>query len=258
MKQTEAYTRFASVYDAVMNRVAFGLWASYIKDQLKKNNISKDEIIADLGCGTGSVLRFIANDYSNILGIDLSLEMLAQAQKKSKIPFILADMLKLPFKSGILGASVCTHDTVNYLRTLPRLKRHFREVYRCLKPGGIYIFDTCTEKNVIDNYHNRSFNDKYADQKVEWHNFYDFKKNEITSMLIFSPRKKLLRRNKKKTTPEEEKFIETHIQRIYTYEQITAALSAAGFKLLHQVGDYNPRKKIEKAQLQVFIVKKPE
>src|SRR5579862_1192890 len=40
----------------------------------------------------------------------------------------------LPFKNGTVTA-MCSHQVVEHLPDLPF---HFREVYRCLKPGGIY------------------------------------------------------------------------------------------------------------------------
>ena len=55
-------------------------------------NPKKDEIILDLGCGTGDVTKMISDSSKMVVGLDSSLEMFQAAQKKyPEITFFNAD-----------------------------------------------------------------------------------------------------------------------------------------------------------------------
>ena len=55
----EAYTGFAYVYDEYMDNIPYDEWEEYLVELLKENGIDKDNTVIDLGCGTGTVTRFI-------------------------------------------------------------------------------------------------------------------------------------------------------------------------------------------------------
>ena len=79
----EAYTGFAYVYDEYMDNIPYDEWEYYLYELLKENNIGTDSTIADLGCGTGTVTRMLDKEGYDILGIDLSEDMLSIASEKT-------------------------------------------------------------------------------------------------------------------------------------------------------------------------------
>ena len=71
----EAYTGFASVYDRYMDNVPYDAWAENIKVLFEKYNMPM-EIVCDLGCGTGQITRRLKAQGYDMIGIDVSYDML--------------------------------------------------------------------------------------------------------------------------------------------------------------------------------------
>lgn len=54
-------------------------------DRLKSYfNLKKDDVVLDLGCGSGFLLDLIKNDVKSYVGIDLSQEFIAESKKHTK------------------------------------------------------------------------------------------------------------------------------------------------------------------------------
>ena len=74
------YERFASVYDMFMDNVDYDMWVEYIHKIWEKENISP-KLIAELGCGTGNITCRLAKEGYDMIGIDISGEMLSVARE---------------------------------------------------------------------------------------------------------------------------------------------------------------------------------
>jgi len=75
------YNIFSTVYDLFMDNVPYENWADRIEDILKQNNID-DGLVLDLGCGTGTLTEMLSDRGYDMIGIDSSEDMLAEAQEK--------------------------------------------------------------------------------------------------------------------------------------------------------------------------------
>ena len=76
-----SYTEFATLYDRLIKGdIDYKKIASFIKDELK---IKTDNIILDLACGTGSLTAELKNLGFDMIGIDLSVDMLNIAKEKN-------------------------------------------------------------------------------------------------------------------------------------------------------------------------------
>lgn len=92
----EAYEGFASVYDTFMEETDYAMWVNYLHQIWEKQNF-QPKLIADLGCGTGNVIQILAKQGYDVIGIDMSEDMLAEAKKKAQsenldILYLLQDM----------------------------------------------------------------------------------------------------------------------------------------------------------------------
>lgn len=77
----ESYGKFARVYDMFQDNVNYRKWADYIIETLKQEQI-EDGLVLELGCGTGTVTEMLADAGYDMIGIDNSEEMLAEAMEK--------------------------------------------------------------------------------------------------------------------------------------------------------------------------------
>lgn len=95
--------------------------------------------LLDIGCGTGEIAQLLKKPLPNtqINGIDLSLEMIKQAQNK-QLPnavFQLGDAEKLPYSDNTFDMAICSQSFHHY----PNPSKALLEAYRVLKPGGIFL-----------------------------------------------------------------------------------------------------------------------
>ena len=77
----EAYTGFAEVYDKFMDNIDYPMWCHYLCELLKGNGVETGTLV-ELGCGTGNVTMGLAKEGYNIIGTDISPEMLGIAFEK--------------------------------------------------------------------------------------------------------------------------------------------------------------------------------
>ena len=101
----ESYTSFAEVYDMFMDNVPYKEWAAYVNEILKKHGI-KEGTVLDLGCGTGSLTEELDDLGYEMIGVDLSDEMLEIAvqkmeEKEREILYISQDMRELKLYSTV-------------------------------------------------------------------------------------------------------------------------------------------------------------
>lgn len=140
---------------AYFNRKFFARWArlydyeKYILFPIRKRAAELMELpvkskIIDVAAGTGAQSFMLAKQGYNVIGLDLSPEMLKQAKKKLSpslsLRFIHADATQIPFDTNTFsGASISLglHDMPYEIRLLV-----LNEIKRVVKPNGhIMIID---------------------------------------------------------------------------------------------------------------------
>ncbi|HVP79106.1 MAG TPA: class I SAM-dependent methyltransferase [Thermodesulfobacteriota bacterium] len=101
----------------------------------------KGEVILDAGCGTGIFTLDILSSGSKVIGLDLSLPMLKEAEKKLKgypMQLVLADMLKLPFPEGFFDKAI----SITALEFIEDGGAAVGELFRVTKRGGLVVVAT--------------------------------------------------------------------------------------------------------------------
>jgi ubiquinone/menaquinone biosynthesis C-methylase UbiE len=102
---------------------------------------NKGELILDAGCGTGIFTLDILSSGSKVIGLDLSLPMLKQAEKKLKgysFRIVVADMLNLPFPESSFDKAV----SVTALEFIEDGKAAVGELFRVTKKEGCIVAAT--------------------------------------------------------------------------------------------------------------------
>ena len=222
----EAYQSFAAVYDTFMDNVDYDGWSRRIVSLLKKEGIDSG-LVLDLGCGTGSMTMRLARTGYDMIGVDLSEEMLQIAQEKKEeggfdILYLQQDMCEFELY-GTVRAVICVCDSLNYLLEPEEVRCVFRLVNNYLDPGGIFLFDF----NTVHKYEELG-EDTIAENREEgsfiWENYYDEAQriNEYDlTLFIREGEEGLFRR-----------YEETHYQRGYTLEEIKDLLKEAGLDFI--------------------------
>lgn len=222
----EAYGDFAKVYDLFMDNVKYGEWAGYLEARLKEYGIS-DGLVLELGCGTGTMTELFSEAGYDMIGVDNSEEMLAEAMDKREqsgheILYLLQDMQEFELY-GTVRAVISVCDCMNYITEKEELTQVFSLVNNYLDPGGIFVFDM----NTVYKYEEVLGNTTIAENREEgsfiWENEYDPETGiNVYELALFLPREDGLY----------EKSEEYHYQRAYTREEITEMLRCAGLELL--------------------------
>ena len=216
----KAYSVFAHIYDKMMDNIPYEEWKDYLLRMMYRYRVSPSASIAELGCGTGTMTGLLAEEGFDVMGLDLSSDMLEEARAKyPDISFVEADMrdFKLPEKKDII-ISLC--DSINYVLTTEDLAKTFSSVRENLSEGGIFIFDLKTRfffENALDG---RTYKDRGRGFKCTWENHFDYSTN-IHSYLL-----DILVKEGGKWVPTQE----VHKQRAYTASEIIEAAKLAGFE----------------------------
>ena len=82
----EIFTDVTKKYDLMNNLMSFGVHRLWKKELVQLMNIQSNDLIVDVGSGTGDIANLIQKNYSkvSILSIDLNFNMLKYGKVKSK------------------------------------------------------------------------------------------------------------------------------------------------------------------------------
>ena len=129
--ESMAYESFAQVYDEFMEDTPYDQWLEYIKEIFKRHGlINNTNIVAELGCGTGNMTTRLAENGFDMIGIDISEEMLAKAIEKTQeknldILYLNQDMREFELY-GTVDAIVAVCDSINYVTETEDLLEVFK------------------------------------------------------------------------------------------------------------------------------------
>ena len=105
-------------------------------------------LVADLGCGPGHVARYLKEQGVDVVGIDLSPEMVrVAAELHPGLEFRVGDMIRLDLPDAGLAGIVAFYAIVHF--SPAELGAVFREFRRVLKPGGLALISFHTGDEVV-------------------------------------------------------------------------------------------------------------
>ena len=218
----EAYTDFAELYDLFMEDTPYSEWCEIFCSILKEYDI-EDGLVAELGCGTGTMTKLMAERGFDLIGIDSSIEMLEIARAKEErtdILYLLQDMREFELYGTVRSIiSVC--DSMNYILTEEELKTVFSLVNNYLDPGGIFLFDMNTPYKYREVLGEEVFAENLPSASFIWENDFDEETGINQYDVTFF---------KQHENGWYRKFEETHLQRCYEIEQVISLLKESGLK----------------------------
>lgn len=218
----ESYTYFAQVYDELMD-APYSEWASYIESIWTDNGL-KPDLVLDLACGTGSMTHELAKRSYDMIGIDMSPEMLMMAsQKNPGTLFLNQDMREFELY-GTVDAVICICDSINYILEHNEVVDVFKLVENYLNPGGIFIFDINTKHKYENILADNSFSFTSENAAYIWENFYDADAllNEYQATFFI-----------KEANGKYVRHEELHAQKAHSDQELKEALKASGLEIVN-------------------------
>lgn len=287
----QAYTGFAQVYDIFMDNVPYDEWTNYLVGLLKEYG-RHSGLVLELGCGTGSITRRLAAKGYDMIGIDISEEMLEIArdseynrdfdysedrikadelQERSNILYLQQDMREFELY-GTVSAVVSICDSMNYITSEEDLLKVFQLVNNYLDTGGIFIFDMNTvhkykdilgDNTIAENRENCSFiwdNYYYEDKMINEYDVTIFVKvdEEVEDELEADEKETLnegYEKNRDSSISLYEKYEELHYQKAYTIDTVIRLIEKAGmdFVTVYDAFTHNPPN--EKSERVYFVAR---
>lgn len=117
-----------------------------IEAALRRMQPRSNELILDIGCGTGFLFYHIKEATKLLMGIDISLKLLKEAKKRTKnlsnIAVIRADADNTPFPNHVFNRIFA----ITLLQNMPDPKKTISEMKRIGKPEATFVL-TGLKKN---------------------------------------------------------------------------------------------------------------
>jgi len=210
-----------------MKDVDYSKWSDYIETLFERFCKQKPRLVLDLACGTGSLTIEMAKHGYDMIGIDISPEMLSCAMEKSSqnnlpVLWVCQDMRSFEL-FGTVDAIICGMDGMNYILNSTDLAKVFSLVNNYLNPDGLFIFDMSTPFKLEKNLGNNLFYEIRDDIAYLWRNKYRKKDRILYLDLTFFVRDDgdLYKR-----------FEEQQKQRAWEIDEVIHILEKSGLKFL--------------------------
>ena len=221
-----SYQSFAQVYDTFMDNIDYDGWSAYLIGLLREYGIC-DGLVLELGCGTGSMTERLAMAGYDMIGSDLSPDMLEIAMEKKdasglNILYLLQDMREFELY-GTVRAIVSVCDSMNYILEEEDLLQVFRLANNYLDPGGMFIFDLNTTKKYRD-MGETTIAENREEASFIWENYFDEEEkiNEYDLTLFI----------RDEEDGRFDRFEEFHEQRAYSLTEIGELIRESGMELI--------------------------
>jgi SAM-dependent methyltransferase len=246
------YEQFAYIYDELMQDTDYKEITTHIEEIIKKFRKDQDtKLVLDLACGTGTITSEMSSRGYDMIGVDISENMLEVAKSKlvdgeeNKILYLCQDMREFELY-GTVDAIICMFDSLNYITYYNDVKKIFSLVNNYLNPGGLFIFDINTIHKLSTVLGNNTYT--YSNDNITyiWENEYDMRKRICEFYLTFFVKEEGLYR----------KFEEYHREKGYTIEAIEEALNCANLQLLEKYDEYTFNPGTRKSERITFVASK--
>jgi SAM-dependent methyltransferase len=125
---------------------AYGLQYAALVPAIASKHSWPIHSVVDLACGIGALAVELKHSGYDVLGVDLSPEMLAVARAAdSEIPYILGDLTSVLIPRPV-DLAICGFDSLNYLTDPAVLRNALSNVRTMLKTGAFFTFDVNTPR----------------------------------------------------------------------------------------------------------------
>ncbi len=245
------YGNFSLVYDSLMYDADYKKRTAYLLKLFSKYG-KKPTLLLDLACGTGGFSNEFAKQGIEVIGIDMSEEMLSVAREKS---FDMGlDVLYLCQKAeeldlyGTVDGAVCCFDSLNHITDYKSFSKAIEKVALFLEKDCLFIFDLNTEYKHKCVLSDNVFVIENEDIYCVWANKY-VEKNAVVdiSLDFFAPLEE---------DGIYERFSEDFSERAYNNDEVKSACEKAGLEIIEIFDDLTENPLHDKSERAIFVTRK--
>ena len=244
------YSVFARYYDELTANIDYRKRGEYFHGIIQKFKMTKENILLDLACGTGSISEVMAGIGYDVIGVDNSDEMLGMAIEKKfdsgmNIQYLCQDMRQLDMY-GTIDITICALDSINHLSSLDDVRKVFENVAFFSEQQGLFIFDVNTAYKHRHILANNTFTYETDDVYCIWENSLVPETDEVKMNLEFFEREENGLYSRSSDSFSEKAYSEDDIERL---------LKNAGFEVLAKYGDDTFEPPTETTQRIVYVAR---
>lgn len=141
----QSLRKIETVYDTLAKEYAEAFCGEHEKKPMDQDVLRRFSLeignrrpVWDLGCGPGHTAGYLTNLGVEISGLDLSARILEQARASHPgLHFKKGNLLQLEFEDNSIAGIVSFYAIVHF--TQDQVELAFREIFRVLRPGGIFL-----------------------------------------------------------------------------------------------------------------------
>lgn len=243
------YSRFAGVYDALMENADYSARTTYLLRLFNKFG-AMPTLLLDAACGTGSFSNLFAKAGIEVIGTDISEDMLCIAREKSAeegldVLYLCQDLKNLDLYGTVDGA-ICCLDSLNHITEHSSLAEALSKISLFLEDGKLFIFDV----NTIYKHQAVLGNNTFAFEEngiyCVWQNHYREKNHLVDIELDFFVEEDGV------YIRSSEKFSE----RAYTQDELAELLAKAGFQIEAIYGDMTEKPPADDCERVIYVCRK--
>lgn len=244
----EVYGKMAKIYDELIYEdINYESISKFILSLCEDIGINRNNYL-DLACGTGNIAVHVGKHFKENFLVDLSEEMLMEADKKlrnSKVrgKILCQDMCELNL-NRTFDLITCVLDSTNYLLEDEEIEGYFKSVYNHLKEEGVFIFDINSYYKLSEILGNNIFTYNSEEVFYVWENVFE---DSIVEMdLTFFV----------KNGEFYERFNEVHQERAYSEFEIEKILKKIGFNIKGKYNGYTQEEVTTESERILYVVTK--
>lgn len=149
-------------------------------DFIKEAIPDKEGSIVEIGCGIGTLSLELAQQYKQIISVDLDAEMIAMAISNAKntsanLQFLHLNMMELDnsFKEKSLDGIVCFGNTLVHLHSLKQVSDFLKKTRKVLKPDGKLLVQIVNYDRIL--IHQITQLPLIENEEIKFERFYSFR-----------------------------------------------------------------------------------
>ncbi|MBQ4131482.1 MAG: class I SAM-dependent methyltransferase [Clostridia bacterium] len=243
------YDNFSMVYDTLMYDADYKKRTAYLLKLFKKYG-KKPTLLLDVACGTGGFSNEFSKNNIEVIGIDMSQQMLSVACEKSAeqgldVLYLCQKVEELDLYGTVDGA-VCCFDSLNHITDYRNFCKAIDRVSLFLELDSLFIFDLNTKYKHECVLADNVFVIENKDIYCVWANKYKEKNSVVDISLDFFVEQDGLY----------ERFSEQFSERAYSSDEVASALENAGLEIVAIFEDLTEDPLESNSERAVYVTRK--